>query len=376
MQAFFVILFMVVVGAVIGGITNVIAIIMLFHPFKPYYIFKMRIPFTPGLIPKRREEIATKIGQVIEEHLITESVIYQKLNEPNTREAINDLVIKQLSKLKSDDATIRKFANQFDFDLDDLINNKLDKTIINKLNNYYYDKQATSINEILPAEVITMVDEKLDQAGDLIRERARNYLSSDKGARDIYDMLDTFFTEKGKIVGLLQMFMTKESIAERVQHELIRLTRHPKAKVIIDKVIRDEYETLKSQSLSHVVKEEQFTNISESLVHLIMTNLQLNEKMDTPISRLTPKLVDQIQVGVANTITDLIIKQASNHLSPIMTKINLRQMVENQINTFDLDYIERLIIEIANKELKLIMSLGFILGGIIGFFQGIVAIFV
>jgi hypothetical protein len=33
-----------------------------------------------------------------------------------------------LSKLKSDDATIRKFANQFEFDLDDLINNKLDKT--------------------------------------------------------------------------------------------------------------------------------------------------------------------------------------------------------------------------------------------------------
>ncbi|WP_053022748.1 DUF445 domain-containing protein [Staphylococcus haemolyticus] len=378
MQAFLVILFMVVVGTVIGGVTNVIAIRMLFHPFKPYYIFKMRIPFTPGLIPKRREEIATKIGQVIEEHLITESVILQKLNEPNTREAINDLVIKQLSKLKSDDATIRKFANQFDFDLDldDLINNKLDKTIINKLNNYYYDKQATSINEILPADVITMVDEKLDQAGDLIRERARNYLSSDKGARDIYDMLDTFFAEKGKIVGLLQMFMTKESIAERVQHELIRLTRHPKAKVIIDKVIRGEYETLKSQPLSNVVKEEQFTNISESLVHLIMTNLQLNEKMDTPISKLTPKLVDQIQVGVANAITDLIIKQASNHLSTIMTKINLRQMVENQINTFDLDYIERLIIEIANKELKLIMSLGFILGGIIGFFQGIVAIFV
>lgn len=119
---------------------------------------------------------------------------------------------------------------------------------------------------------------KLDQAGDLIRERARNNLLPDKGARDIYDMLDTFLLKKGKIVGLLQMFMTKESIAERVQHELIRLTRHPKAKVIIDKVIRGEYETLKSQPLSNVVKEEQFTNISESLVHLIMTNLQLNEK--------------------------------------------------------------------------------------------------
>lgn len=376
MQAFLVILFMVVVGAVIGGVTNVIAIRMLFHPFKPYYLFKMRVPFTPGLIPKRREEIATKIGQVIEEHLITESVIKHKLNEPQTRDAINDLVSKQLSNLRKDDATIRKFAQQFNFDIDDLINNKMNRVVLNKLNSYYYDKQDTSINEILPAEVISMADEKLEQAGDLIRERARLYLSSDKGARDIYDMLDTFFTEKGKIVGLLQMFMTKESIADRIQHELIRLTRHPKAKVIIDKVIRDEYETLKSQPLGQVVKEEQFTHITESVVHLITTNLQLNQKVDMPLKNLAPTLIDHLQAGVASTMTDLIIKQASNHLSTIMTKINLRHMVEDQINTFDLDYIEKLIIEIANKELKLIMSLGFILGGIIGFFQGLVAIFV
>ena len=52
-----------------------------------------------------------------------------------------------------------------------------------------------------------------------------------------------------------------------------------------------------------------------------------------------------------------------------MQKINLRQLIEDQINTFELDYIENLIIEIANKELKLIMSLGFILGGIIGLFK-------
>ena len=46
MHAFLVIAFMMIIGAIIGGITNVIAIRMLFHPFKPYYIFKMRIPFT------------------------------------------------------------------------------------------------------------------------------------------------------------------------------------------------------------------------------------------------------------------------------------------------------------------------------------------
>lgn len=376
MQVFLVILFMVVVGAVIGGITNVIAIRMLFHPFKPYYIFKMRVPFTPGLIPKRREEIASKIGQVIEEHLITETVINNKLNESNTRASINELVKEQVSKLKSDDATIRRFASHFDIDIDKLVNERLDSTIATKLNEYYASHRDVAINEILPAEAVAMIDNKIDDVGDLLCERARVYLESDKGARDIYDMLETFFTEKGKIVGLLQMFMTKESIADRIQHELIRLTRHPKAKSIIDKVIHNEYETLKKQPLGQVVKEEQFSKISDSTSQLITNYLNLNQKVDTPLNRLAPNFIDYLENEVVNKITDLIINQASTHLSTIMEKINLRKLVEDQINTFDLDYIERLIIEIANKELKLIMSLGFILGGIIGFFQGLVAIFV
>ena len=59
-----------------------------------------------------------------------------------------------------------------------------------------------------------------------------------------------------------------------------------------------------------------------------------------------------------------------------MKKVDLRGLIEEQINTFDLDYIEKLIIEIANKELKLITLLGFILCGMIGLFQGLIAIFV
>ena len=60
------------------------------------------------------------------------------------------------------------------------------------------------------------------------------------------------------------MFMTKESIAERIQHELIRLTQHPKARVIINKIIRNEYETLKNKHLEELVSDEQFESISKS----------------------------------------------------------------------------------------------------------------
>lgn len=42
------ILFMVVVGAVIGGFTNLLAIRMLFRPYKPIYMFGKQLPLTPG----------------------------------------------------------------------------------------------------------------------------------------------------------------------------------------------------------------------------------------------------------------------------------------------------------------------------------------
>ena len=189
-------------------------------------------------------------------------------------------------------------------------------------------------------------------------------------------MLDTFFQEKGKIVGLLQMFMTKESIAERIQHELIRLTQHPKARTIINQVIRNEYETLKNKTLIELIDKEQFENISKSTSELVLSYMNLNDKARMPISELAPQLIHYLENEAATKITSVIVHNISQHLTKIMQKINLRQLIEDQINTFELDYIENLIIEIANKELKLIMSLGFILGGIIGLFQGVIAIFV
>ena len=108
----------------------------------------------------------------------------------------------------------------------------------------------------------------------------------------------------------------------------------------------------------------------------MMTQFNLQDKIRKPINELAPQFIHYLENELSSKLTDIIINQVSNNLTTIMHKINLRQLVEDQINTFDLDYIEKIIIDIANKELKLIMSLGFILGGIIGIFQGIVAIFV
>ncbi|MCY1039384.1 DUF445 family protein [Staphylococcus nepalensis] len=376
MHAFLIIIFMMIIGALIGGVTNMIAVRMLFHPFKTYYIFNKRVPFTPGLIPKRRGEIADKIGQVIEEHLLTETLIKSKLNAPKSREAIEELFLKQIHKLKCDGVTIQSLAKHFDIDAAQLTNSQMDTVISNQLNQYYNDHKETPIKQIIPDDIELNLDQKIELVPDLLFERARIYLKSEKGASDISSMLDTFFNEKGKIVGLLQMFMTKESIADRIQHELIRLTNHPKAKAIAKQIIDNEYETFKTKKLTEIVNEEQFNSFKSTVVDLVISYANINNKVNQPLHHLMPDFIVFLEKKVSQTLTDLIIEKGSKYISPIMKKINLRQMVEEQINSFDLAYIERLIIDIANKELKLIMLLGFLLGGIIGLLQGIIAIFV
>lgn len=376
MQTFLIIVFMMVIGALIGGVTNILAVRMLFHPFKTYYIFNKRVPFTPGLIPKRRKEVADKIGQVVEEHLLTESLIQSKLNAPSSRQAIEEVLLKQIQKLKQEHMTLQYFADKLDLDVAQLANEKLDLVISNKLDAFYQDNQTTPIKQIIPEEIEASIDSKIDLVPDLLFERASVYLSSEKGAADIASMLETFFNEKGKIVGLLQMFMTKESIADRIQHELIRLTKHPKAKAIAKQVIDNEYETMKAKNLNELVSESQYNSFKTSITELAIGYLDVDKVSKQSFNTLMPSFIHFLESKVSQKLTDVIIENISKHISPIMKKINLRQMVEEQINTFDLAYIERLIIDVANKELKLIMLLGFLLGGIIGLLQGVIAIFV
>ncbi|EJD8554356.1 DUF445 domain-containing protein [Staphylococcus pseudintermedius] len=372
MQAILVVLFMIVIGAVIGGVTNMIAVKMLFHPFKAYYIFGKRVPFTPGLIPKRRGEIAEKIGQVVEDHLLTESLMREKLETPDMRATVHRAVSQQVAALEENHMTMQSLVERFDIDVVKDGESFVERYTKQKLNEKYQLHQTDKIAELIPAKVMAEIDHKVSTLDTLLLERARIYLESDKGYDDILEMLETFFVEKGKIVSMLQMFMTKEAIAERIQRELIRLTTHSKARGILSAQIHAEYEKLKHATLQDWIKPEQMADVSA----LVLKQIDLKQRAHMPLKSLVPHLFEMLHDRGIDRITDLILDTLAQRLSTILKQVNIRGLIEEQINRFDLDYIERLIFEIANKELKLIMLLGFILGGIIGFFQGLIAIFV
>ena len=53
------------IGAIIGYGTTVIAIKMLFRPHNQVMIGRFKVPFTPGVVPKRKNQLAGVLGQAI-----------------------------------------------------------------------------------------------------------------------------------------------------------------------------------------------------------------------------------------------------------------------------------------------------------------------
>ncbi|MBR7182168.1 MAG: DUF445 family protein [Clostridia bacterium] len=59
-----------VMSAVIGIFTNYIAVKMLFRPYRAKYIGKFKIPFTPGIMPRRQPALARALGEMISNSLV------------------------------------------------------------------------------------------------------------------------------------------------------------------------------------------------------------------------------------------------------------------------------------------------------------------
>lgn len=100
------------VGGVIGYITNGIAIKMLFRPLKPIYLFGIKLPFTPGLIPKEKGRIARSIGNVVGRELINEEVLSRVLLQQNIYDHINQKIDEVIKGFLTNEQKLGELASR------------------------------------------------------------------------------------------------------------------------------------------------------------------------------------------------------------------------------------------------------------------------
>lgn len=102
-----------VLGAVIGYITNDIAIRMLFRPRAAKYIFGKRVPFTPGIIPKEKNRIAGAIGGAISENLMNKEVLEKTLLSDEMLEKLRNAVDEFFYDQLHNEETLEQFASHY-----------------------------------------------------------------------------------------------------------------------------------------------------------------------------------------------------------------------------------------------------------------------
>ena len=99
------ILILAIIGGLIGYITNVIAIKLIFRPINPIKIPILNIEII-GMIPKRKTEIATNIARVVEDQFISVDEITDNIITEQDKRYIIDYIKVRVKLILSEKMTL------------------------------------------------------------------------------------------------------------------------------------------------------------------------------------------------------------------------------------------------------------------------------
>lgn len=94
------------IGAVIGYCTNYIAVKMLFRPLKEIKIGGFTLPFTPGIIPKRKDALALAVGKAVGDALLTEEDLSSMLLSEDVENSVVELCTTQIEQYLNSEENI------------------------------------------------------------------------------------------------------------------------------------------------------------------------------------------------------------------------------------------------------------------------------
>ena len=479
------------IGAVIGYITNWLAIKMLFRPREAKYIFGMKLPFTPGLIPKEKSRIANKVGETVGTHLLNSDSLSKALKDDKIKAKFNEVAKEKINQVINSNSTLEEalkntlgenyyalkgnminniaktilesiqeeeFKNKLKFYIVDSIKERLNKNpekIIDFINSNKFreviintleeektrdiigkallkevktlEKEDLTIEEVIPENIKPYIEEYVKSQKDTLVDIIKNLLRDDEVSHKIKSAIND------NIPSIVSMFLSGDVIYGKLVSLVDKsLSEEENKEYICDAALAFVHESMKKKvsDVINNVGEEKLEVISDALGDKISKKLNTEENIDSIISKLNCKissfnsyeeiikvlfndyeniLIDNIDSMISRIVNN---NQISGEISKIIEKVfdkflqnslndicynkqnlensimsildnlyndfvenksakvleivDISSIVEEQINAFEVDYAEEIIIGIANKELKAITWLGALLGGILG----------
>lgn len=371
----FQIILMAIIGALIGGLTNMLAIRMLFRPYEAKYLFGRRLPLTPGVIPRRREEASIKMGEIVTRHLLTPDAFIEKIKSRETRNFIMLFIDRQIETIESEKLTLRYFLERINEGLSDKVVKGFNSQLSDKVTAEGERLYKQEIRNLVPADAMATLDGKIDALQPQITQKIEEYINSEKGYQDLYTMTDEFVEHRGRLARSLKYLMSKETIVQNIQSELNKLIHHPKMTEIQVRIINDEYERIKKSRVDALISERDQQRLIDSVYDVLRERIDIEGILDYPIEDFNREMFESFKMRGKYQLCDNIIEYLGQNTGRIVEKLQLAQVVKKQIDSFELSHIEDLVMEISSKEFRMITLLGFFLGGMIGIVQGLIVVF-
>ncbi len=262
------------VGAVIGYITNDIAIRMLFRPHQAKYVMGIHIPFTPGIIPKEKARIAGAIGKAVSENLMNREVLEKSLLSDDMIAKIDDAIDEFVTTQSKNGETIEQFASH-----------------------YLTQEDISAMRENVTDGVVKMLTSKLQDSslGDSIARMATEHVM-EKTRKSIAGKL-------GADIFLQPIALFVEGILAKHINEIL----HNNSQQMVKGLVLDESEQLMNMTMSDLMSghDEQIAQIKNGILsayRVIITEHLPRILQDIDISAIIEQRINDMDMEEAEAI--------------------------------------------------------------------------
>ncbi len=368
-------IFMIVIGAAIGAVTNHLAIQMLFRPYKAYYLFGKRVPFTPGLIPRRRDELAKQMGLMVVNHLLTPGGIKKRLVSDAAKTQALRVGEQLIQKLSLSEVTVKEALEKAGMKrpekaADAWISSWTD----DKLNELFRQYGDQSLKELVPIEVQEKLEEKIPMISGYILSRSVRYFESDEGKIRLGNMIDDFLKERGMLGSMVQMFLGNSSLADRVLPELLKFLRNEETNKLLSDLLKNEWGKLREYTFNEADEKWNAKALIFSLKRRMLQAFSTAPFFNNTIGTLTVRYESELTQQMLPALLDKLLEGISSNLESVLKRLRLEEIVKEQVDQFPVERLEEMVLSISKKEFKMITYLGGLLGGIIGAIQALFVI--
>jgi uncharacterized membrane protein YheB (UPF0754 family) len=389
-----------VVGGIIGYFTNDIAIKMLFRPYKAIYIGGRRIPFTPGLIPRNQERLAKNISDTIMGSLLTpeelQNLARRLLQTERVQGAILWLLQMAIDQIKQDKEQksakivagilrdllgeslprlLKVLARREDF-LEVQINQIFDQVL---LEFQLSEEQSSRLAEwliqvVLPPDRIrvAIVDFLTDRTIQIIDEGFRERTSGTYwvvanlfGLRNTLTRLRTYCLDEKEVTNdriqeLIQDLQMRDRIKKLLQN--LTLQNLPMGTVRqLRKTTRESVRHYLQNSGSDLLQ-----GLTESVDWEHIASLLLNRLSTSPVVSGSLEVVSQELALILDRYLERDLEAIVAQVIPILS---IDQVIVDRVKSTSAADLEAAIEGIVKNELQAIVTLGGILGFVVGIFQ-------